>query len=73
MSDERTSENEPVIVTTKHVTDTEVAAVTAVIRGMLIEENDSLRAEKPAARSRWQRSQRELRGELSAATRVWVE
>ncbi|MCU1478508.1 MAG: acyl-CoA carboxylase subunit epsilon [Subtercola sp.] len=73
MTDDNAPENEPVIVTTKHVTDTEVAAVTAVIRGMLIEENDSLRAEKPAARSRWQRSQRDLRGDLSPVTHSWVD
>ncbi|GGF13763.1 acyl-CoA carboxylase subunit epsilon [Subtercola lobariae] len=73
MSDEAAPENVPVIVTTKNVTVTELAAVSAVVRGMLIEENDSLRAEKTAAPSRWQRSQRTVRGELHRATHSWVD
>ena len=73
MTDETTFENEPVIVTTKNVTDTEVAAVSAVVRGMLIEENDSLRAEPTPKPSRWQRSQRNVRGDLNPAIDSWVD
>ncbi|MEF2977720.1 acyl-CoA carboxylase epsilon subunit [Subtercola sp. YIM 133946] len=70
MTDE-TSADEPVVVTTTNVTATELAAVSAVVRGMLLEEHDSLRVERPAGQSRWQRSQRDLRTELNPAVRTW--
>ncbi|UFS57764.1 acyl-CoA carboxylase subunit epsilon [Subtercola endophyticus] len=74
MSDaEAPADNTPVIVKTKNVTATEIAAVTAVVRGMLIEENDSLRVEQTPPPSRWQRSQRAMRGALNSATNSWVD
>ena len=70
---EASADNTPVIVTTKNVTATEIAAVTAVVRGMLIEEHDLLRVEQTKPPSRWQRSQRAMRGELSPAASSWAD
>ncbi|MEA9984441.1 MULTISPECIES: acyl-CoA carboxylase subunit epsilon [Subtercola] len=61
----------PVIVTTKNVTHAELAAVTAVVRGMLEEEGDSLRSARAAAPTAWQRSQRELRQTLTPGSGRW--
>ncbi|WP_166787749.1 acyl-CoA carboxylase epsilon subunit [Cryobacterium luteum] len=46
---------------TTHVSDAEVSAVSAVIRGLLREESDERRAAPEPGQSAWQQSQRPLR------------
>lgn len=64
-------ESAQVVVTTKNITADELAAVTAVVQGMLEEEGDSLRAESARGQSRWQRSQRDLRGTVIPGAGRW--
>jgi hypothetical protein len=53
------------------VTDQEAAAVTAVLRALLREESDSLRAAPAAERSAWLDNQRAIRPELSRGSERW--
>ncbi|MCU1447550.1 acyl-CoA carboxylase epsilon subunit [Cryobacterium sp.] len=55
------------IFLTGGVTDQEAAAVTAVLRALLREESDSLRASPAAARSAWRDNQRAIRADLARA------
>ncbi|QWT25012.1 acyl-CoA carboxylase subunit epsilon [Subtercola sp. PAMC28395] len=65
------AEGAPVIVRSKNVSAVELAAVSAVVRGMLEEEGDSLRAENVRGQSAWQRSQRDLRGPVTPGYGRW--
>lgn len=56
---------------TRGVTPTEIAAVTAVLRGLLQEESDQLRSALPAPRSAWQVSQRSVRAPLVPGAGRW--
>jgi hypothetical protein len=56
--------------TTKNVTDTEIAAVTAVISAAVREQADDL-AEPTPAPSAWARSQRVLRAPIVPAPGAW--
>jgi hypothetical protein len=56
---------------TRGVTDQEAAAVTAVLRALLREESDSLRAAPAAARSAWLDSQRAVRPALTLRRDRW--
>lgn len=65
------AESGPVVITTRNVSPTELAAVTAVIRGLLAEEGDSQREEPAPAPSAWQRSQRSMRGPFTPGSGRW--
>ncbi|MFT2816947.1 acyl-CoA carboxylase subunit epsilon [Leifsonia sp. A12D58] len=69
---DQTPEFDPsdIVFVTPHVSSTEVAAVTAVVRGLLQEESADLRTPAPG-QSAWQKSQRALRSPLSPGTGVW--
>ncbi|MBX0299785.1 hypothetical protein K2F54_07320 [Cryobacterium sp. 1639] len=56
---------------TRGVTDQEAAAVTAVLRALLREESDSLRAAPAATRSAWLDSQRAIRPVLARGDERW--
>lgn len=56
---------------TTGVTDQEAAAVTAVLRAVLREESDSLRAAPVRARSAWLDSQRPIRPALARGDSRW--
>lgn len=53
------------------VTDQEAAAVTAVLRALLREESDSLRAAPAAERSAWLDNQRAIRADLARGDERW--
>jgi hypothetical protein len=56
---------------TAGVTDQEAAAVTAVLRAVLREESDSLRAAPAGQRSAWLDSQRAIRPTLARGDARW--
>ncbi|WEO78117.1 acyl-CoA carboxylase subunit epsilon [Cryobacterium sp. SO2] len=56
---------------TTGVTDQEAAAVTAVLRALLREESDSLRAAPVGPRSAWLDSQRAIRAPLARGDERW--
>jgi hypothetical protein len=56
---------------TRSVSDAEVAAVTAVLRGLLQEESDQLRREPERVRSAWDLGQRAIRGPLTPGAGHW--
>jgi hypothetical protein len=56
---------------TTGVTDQEAAAVTAVLRALLREESDSLRAAPTLTRSAWLDSQRAIRPVLARGDARW--
>lgn len=56
---------------TRGVTDQEAAAVTAVLRALLREESDSLRAAPATTRSAWLDSQRAIRPVLARGDERW--
>jgi hypothetical protein len=62
--------SELVFVTTR-VSDTEVSAVTAVIRGLLREESDERRAAPELGQTAWQQNQRSIRGPVHPGTGRW--
>jgi hypothetical protein len=56
---------------TRGVSDAEVAAVTAVLRGLLHEESDSLRRSPDRVRSAWDLGQRAIRSPLQPGAGRW--
>jgi hypothetical protein len=56
---------------TRGVTDAEVAAVTAVLRGLLQEESDQLRRSPERLRSAWDVGQRAIRSPLEPGAGRW--
>ena len=62
--------SELVFVTTR-VSDTEVSAVTAVIRGLLREESDERRAAPEHQQSAWQQNQRAIRRPVYPGAGHW--
>jgi hypothetical protein len=56
---------------TRGVSDAEVAAVTAVLRGLLQEESDHKRRRPQPPRSAWQISQRSVRGPFTPGAGRW--
>jgi hypothetical protein len=56
---------------TRGVSDAEVAAVTAVLRGLLQEESDQLRRSPERARSAWDVGQRAIRSPLEPGAGRW--
>ena len=62
--------SELIFVTTR-VSDIEVSAVTAVIRGLLREETDERRAAPEHYQSAWQQNQRPIRRPLHPGTGRW--
>jgi hypothetical protein len=69
-SDADASDTFDIRFTTKNVTDTEIAAVTAVISAAIREQTDDLAEPAPAA-SAWARSQRVLRSPIVPAPGAW--
>lgn len=69
---DRTPEFNPsdIVFVTPQVSSTEVAAVTAVVRGLLQEESADLRTPTPGQNA-WQKNQRALRSPLSPGFGVW--
>ncbi|TFD19519.1 acyl-CoA carboxylase subunit epsilon [Cryobacterium sp. TMS1-13-1] len=67
------SEFEPseLIFVTGHVSDVEVSAVSAVIRGLLWEESDERRAAPVQHRSAWQQGQRAIRQPVHPGAGRW--
>jgi hypothetical protein len=61
-----------VVVTTGNATPSEIAAITAVISGLLAEEGEARREEEPVGTSAWQRSQRALRDTLQPGPGRWL-
>ncbi|RFA11073.1 hypothetical protein B7R54_03650 [Subtercola boreus] len=59
------------VVTTGNATPAEIAAITAVISGLLAEEGEARREEEPAGTTAWQRSQRSFRGQLDPGPGRW--
>ena len=59
-----------IIFVTPSVSPTEVAAVTAVVRGLLQEESADLRTPTPG-QSAWQKSQRALRPPVTPGPGAW--
>lgn len=59
-----------IVFVTPHVSATEVAAVTAVVRGLLQEESADLRTPMPG-QSAWQQSQRALRSPVMPGPGAW--
>ncbi|WP_104082422.1 acyl-CoA carboxylase epsilon subunit [Cryobacterium sp. Y11] len=59
------------IFVTARVSDVEVSAVTAVIRGLLGEESDERRAAPKQHRSAWQRNQRAIRQPVYPGAGRW--
>ena len=62
--------SELVFVTTQ-VSDTEVSAVTAVIRGLLREDSDERRAAPELGQSAWQQNQRAIRRPVHPGAGRW--
>jgi hypothetical protein len=56
---------------TRGVSDSEVAAVTAVLRGLMQEESDQLRREPERGRSAWELGQRAIRRPLTPGAGRW--
>jgi hypothetical protein len=56
---------------TRGVTHAEAAAVTAVLKGLLQEESQNLRAKPGHAANGWQQSQRSVRGPLAPGAGRW--
>ena len=56
---------------TRGVSDAEIAAVTAVLRGLLQEESDHQRRTPERARSAWDLGQRAIRGPLEPGSGRW--
>ena len=56
---------------TPDVTPAEVAAVSAVLRGLLREESNSLRADSEHGQSAWQLSQRAIRASITPGPGRW--
>ena len=56
---------------TRRVTDAEASAVTAVLRGVLQEESDGIRAAPERGQSAWQVSQRAIRPAVRAGQGQW--
>ncbi len=73
MTNESHAAFDPADVTfvTRGVTHAEAAAVTAVLKGLLQEESDILRAKPDRARSAWQLSQRSVRGPVMPGAGRW--
>ncbi|WP_253259625.1 acyl-CoA carboxylase subunit epsilon [Subtercola boreus] len=63
--------NPPVVVTTGNATPAEIAAVSAVVSGLLAEEGEARRESEPAGTTAWQRSQRALRSPLQPGPGRW--
>lgn len=59
------------VFVTPGVTPTEVAAVSAVLRGLLQEESDNLRADPEHGQSTWQLSQRGIRASITPGPGRW--
>lgn len=59
------------VFVTPAVTPTEVAAVTAVLRGLLREESDERRTAPERGQSAWQVSQRGIRAPLTPGPGCW--
>jgi len=59
------------VFVTPQVSDAEVSAVTAVIRGLLREESDERRAAPEHGQSAWQRSQRAIRRPVHPGAGNW--
>lgn len=60
-----------IVFVTHNVTDTEIAAVTAVVRGLLHEESEVAHGTSEAGRSAWELSQRALRRPVQPGTGAW--
>ncbi|MGO4691553.1 acyl-CoA carboxylase epsilon subunit [Glaciibacter sp. 2TAF33] len=56
---------------TRGVSDAEVAAVTALLRGLLQEESDQLRRSPQRTRSAWDRGQRAIRSKVEPGAGRW--
>ncbi|WP_245570950.1 acyl-CoA carboxylase subunit epsilon [Glaciibacter superstes] len=56
---------------TRNVTDSEIAAVTAVVRGLLREESEAAHSTPETGRSAWELSQRALRKPMHPAHGAW--
>ena len=69
---DQTPEFDPsdIVFVTPHVSATEVAAVTAVVRGLLQEESADLRRPTPGQNA-WQKSQRALRSPVVPSYGAW--
>ncbi|RFA22615.1 acyl-CoA carboxylase subunit epsilon [Subtercola boreus] len=65
------SSSVPVVVTSRNVSASELAAVSAVVQGLLAEEGDARRAAESRGQSAWQRSQRSLRGTVEPGPGRW--
>ena len=59
------------IFVTGHVSDVEVSAVSAIIRGLLREESDERRAAPVQHRSAWQQGQRAIRQPVHPGAGRW--
>ena len=59
------------VFVTARVSDTEVSAVTAVIRGLLREESDERRAAPELGQSAWQQNQRAIRRPVYPGANRW--
>ena len=59
------------VFVTRGVTDAEASAVTAVLRGVLREESDSLRTAPERGQSAWQISQRGIRQPMTPGHGRW--
>ena len=59
------------IFVTGHISDVEVSAVSAVIRGLLREESDERRAAPEQHRSAWQLNQRAIRPPVHPGAGRW--
>ncbi|TFD61371.1 acyl-CoA carboxylase subunit epsilon [Cryobacterium suzukii] len=73
MPNSKPSEFDPseLVFVTTHVSDVEVSAVTAVIRGLLREESDERRAAPELGQSAWQQNQRPLREPVHPGANRW--
>ena len=58
-------------IVSRHTTDEEIAAVTAVLHGALDELAERMAARPAAGPSAWQRSQRSVRRELHPGPGAW--
>ncbi len=69
----KTSEFDPaeLVFVTARVSDAEVSAVTAVIRGLLREESDERRAAPELGQSAWQQNQRAIRRPVHPGAGRW--
>lgn len=74
MTDASNSEQDsasPLVFLTRGVTPTELSAVSAVLRGLLQEESDSLRAKPTLTQDAWRHSQRNVRQPLTPGAGQW--